>query len=314
MVTDPAKGQATDVGGRPRFACAIGNFDGVHLGHQHLLQKTRELAASLDARTGGVLFEPHPQRFFQPAGPPFFLTSAAQRDELLRKHGADDIFSIPFNKALSTLSPEEFVQSVLIDQLGLAGILTGVDFRFGAGRAGNTQTLKEIGEGAGLKVVTSHLLERPDTEKFGSSGVRAALRAGNVREAAAQLGRFWVIRKPVITGQKIGRTIGFPTANFVLGELVEPRHGVYATQVTIDGTTHQSVSNFGRRPTVGADAPLLETHIFDFDGDLYGREIDVAFIEFIRDEKKFDGIAPLKAQIAKDCIRAREILSAVVAV
>ncbi|MAW81736.1 MAG: bifunctional riboflavin kinase/FMN adenylyltransferase [Parvularcula sp.] len=285
---------------------ALGNFDGVHRGHQYLLQKTADFARDHNAAPGVVLFEPHPRRYFRPGDPPFLLTLPAKRDELLREAGAEEIFTLVFDKALAAMTPEDFVNGVLNEKLGLAGVVTGADFRFGQGRAGDGDALKTLGEAAGLKVrLVDTLAENPDTEKYGSSAVRAALREGEVDKAAEMLGREWSVRGVVAEGRKVGRTIGFPTANLTLGELIEPRKGVYVTRTSVDGETYGSVSNFGRRPTVGDTAPLLETFFFDFDGDLYGREIEVAFVEFLRDEQKFDGLEALKAQIAEDCLRAR---------
>jgi len=289
---------------------AIGNFDGVHLGHQRLLAGTVAFAKENAARPGALVFEPHPRRYFRPDDPPFLLTSPAQRDALLRAHGAQEIVALAFDKALAALSPEEFVCGVLKNKLGLEGVLTGADFRFGAGRTGDGEMLRRIGAGAGLKVrLVDVLAKNPDTEKYGSSAVRAALRRGDVNAAALMLARPWVVRGRVIEGQKLGRRLGFPTANVTLGDIIEPRKGVYAVMVGIDGAMRKGVANFGRRPTVGSDAPLLEAHILDFDGDLYGQEIDIAFIDFIRDEKKFDGLEALKAQIGKDSAKARAMLA-----
>jgi len=288
---------------------ALGNFDGVHLGHQYLLKQTKEFAEAHGAVAGAVLFEPHPRRFFRPDDPPFLLTLPEQRDTLLRAAGAKAIFALTFDKALASMTPEAFVTDVLKDRLGLAGVVTGADFRFGKGRAGDGEALRSLGETMGLKVKLAEVLsETPNTEKFGSSAVRAALQEGAVERASAMLGRDWSVTGVVTEGRKVGRTIGFPTANLTLGELIEPRKGVYVTRTTVGGATYGSVSNFGRRPTVGDSAPLLETYLFDFDGDLYGKEIDVSFAAFLRDEEKFDGLDALKAQIADDCVKARAIL------
>lgn len=298
-----------DTAGPPKGAvAAIGNFDGVHLGHQHLLRSTVAVAQSLNAPPGAIVFEPHPRRFFRPDDPPFLLTTPQQRDALLREFGAQQVIGLAFDKALASLSPEAFVQDVLCDRLGLRGVVAGSDFHFGAQRAGDGAALASLGEAAGLTVkLIDVLTENPQTEKFGSSAVREALRAGEVKRARAMLGRPWAVSGPVVAGQKLGRTIGFPTANMTLGQIIEPRKGVYATRAVIDGKAYAAVSNFGRRPTVGAGAPLLETHLFDFEGDLYGRKIEVAFHEFIRDERKFDGLDALKAQIADDCARAKKL-------
>ncbi|VAW01845.1 FMN adenylyltransferase / Riboflavin kinase [hydrothermal vent metagenome] len=167
-----------------------------------------------------------------------------------------------------------------------------------------------MGDEVGLKVKIVDLLPQPaDGAKFGSSAVRAALRDGDMARAHVLLGRPWAVRGVVTQGEQRGRTLGFPTANMTLGEIIEPRRGVYATRARVDGVTHDAVSNFGRRPTVGSEAPLFETHLLDFDGDLYGREIEIDFIDFIRDEVKFDGLDALKAQIAKDSVKARALLA-----
>lgn len=294
---------------RARLA-AIGNFDGVHLGHQFLLEKTIARAGELGAAPAALLFEPHPRRYFAPDAPPFLITASAQRDALLRGYGAEDVIALTFNKALASLTPEAFVNEILVTQLQLRGVVVGADFHFGARRAGNAAILKALGAGAGLDVTVIEILaDEGEAEKFGSSAVRAAIAAGEPARAAAMLGRDWSVIGVVEEGQKRGRTIGFPTANFTLGEIIEPRYGVYATRTRIGGETFASVSNFGRRPTVGAPAPLLETHIFDFDREIYGVEIEVNFIEFLRPERKFESFDALKAQIARDCEKARAILA-----
>lgn len=293
-----------------KLIAAIGNFDGVHLGHQHLLRQTAAFAAEHGAQPGVVLFDPHPRRFFQSETPPFLLSSPAQRDEQLIAHGAKQILSLAFDKSLAAMSPESFVCEVLAERLGLAGAVTGNDFRFGAERVGDGAALRALGEKAGLAIKLVEIVaENPAAEKFGSSAVRAALEAGDVKKAAMMLGRPWSVRGRVVEGQKLGRTLGFPTANIVLGDLIEPRKGVYAVNASTGGAAYKGVANFGRRPTVGSTAPLLEVHLFDFSGDIYGREIDVHFEQFIRDERKFDGLDALKAQITADSATALQMLS-----
>ena len=293
-----------------KLIAAIGNFDGVHLGHQHLLQQTVAFAAKHGAQPGVVVFDPHPRRFFRPEAAPFLLSSPAQRDEQLAAHGAKEILSLTFDRTLAAMTPEDFMHEVLAARLGLAGAVTGVDFRFGAGRVGDGVALKALGEKAGLAVKLVEIVtENPGAEKFGSSAVRAALKAGDVKKAAMMLGRPWSARGRVVEGQKLGRTLGFPTANMVLGDLIEPRKGVYAVNASTGGARYKGVANFGRRPTVGSVSPLLEVHLFDFSGDLYGQEIDVLFEQFIRDERKFGGLEALKAQIAADSAAALQMLA-----
>lgn len=297
------------VGAKP-FIAAIGNFDGVHRGHQHLLEETIAFADAHDALPAAVTFDPHPRRFFQADAPPFLLTGRDMKVELLQRYGAADVFVMNFDAHLSAQTPETFMRQTLKESFGLAGVVAGADFRFGKGRAGGIEALQTIGEEAGLLVRIAEVVAgNPQAEKYSSSIVRDALVAGDIPAATAQLGRPWAVRGTVAEGQKLGRTLGFPTANFTLGDILHPRAGVYATRAIVDGKTFNAVSNFGRRPTVGSDAPLLETHVFDFDGDLYGKTIDVEFHGFLRDEQKFDGLDALKAAISSDCERAKAILA-----
>lgn len=294
----------------PRIIAAIGNMDGVHRGHQFLLAETIKHAESLDGVAGAVFFDPHPRRFFRPEDPPFLITTPARRRHLLQSAGAAHVFALTFNRAMASMTPARFVNDVLAGQLGLAGVVTGADFRFGAGRAGDAAALKQLCENAGLAMlIVTPLQDSSQIEKYSSSLVRTAITTGDVALAAKMLGAPWTITGTVAPGQKLGRTLGFPTANLTLGEIIQPRAGVYAVQVATQDQRYGGVANFGRRPTVGAPAPLLEVHLFDFDGDLYGAPIDVTFIDFIRDERKFDGLDPLKEQIARDSRRAREILA-----
>lgn len=294
---------------RGRTFAAIGNFDGVHRGHRRLLAATGEAAARIGAAAGAVVFEPHPRRFFKPDDPPFLLTTRGMRERLLRNAGASFVHELAFDAALVATSPRGFVFDVLRDRLGLAGCAVGDEFRFGQGRSGDAQGLAALCAEAGLAATIVPALMN-GAEKFGSTQIRAALQAGDVRAAAAMLGRPWVVEGEVADGRRLGRTIGFPTANLTLGELVEPRRGVYAVLASVHGETRPGVANFGRRPTFGDGAPLLETHLFDFSGDIYGATLAVSFVDFIRDERKFDGADALKAQIAEDCRAARLALGA----
>lgn len=288
---------------------AIGNFDGVHRGHRALIDETRRFASGAGALTGAVVFDPHPRRFFRPNDPSFLITTADERDRLLREAGADAILPLRFDAALAGLRPEEFVGAVLKEKLGLAGVVVGADFRFGAGRAGDAASLSALCAAAGLDCHVIHpVAEAGHSDKIGSTAIREALLSGAVDRAAAMLGRLWRVEGVVEGGNKVGRTLGFPTANLTLGELIEPRRGVYAVRVIVGGETLDGVANFGRRPTVGAPAPLLEIHLFDFAREIYGMSIAVDFVAFIRDEMKFQGLDALKAQIADDCLEARRIL------
>ncbi len=293
-----------------KFAAAIGNFDGVHRGHRFLLDQTAAFARSIGAAPAAVVFDPHPRRYFRPNDPPFLITTAPARDQLLRAAGAAEVYSLTFDKALSMLSPEDFVRDVLKRKLGLAGVVTGKDFRFGAGRAGDADGLAELCRKVGVHArIVQPLSDQQHTDKIGSTAIREALLSGAVDRAAAMLGRPWRVTGAVERGRQIGRTLGFATANLTLGDLIEPRRAVYAVRATVDGRRFDGVANFGRKPTVGDVSPLLEVHLFDFSGDIYGHTIDVDFIAFLRDERKFDGLDALKAQIAADCVDARRKLS-----
>lgn len=291
-----------------RFA-AIGNFDGVHLGHRRLLEETAAAASAQNGEAGAVVFEPHPRRYFRPDDSPFLLTTRATRARLLSEAGARFVLELPFDAALVAMTPREFVFDVLKRRLSLAGVAVGEEFRFGKGRAGDAEGLRALADEAGLVATVVPPLMN-GAEKFGSTQVRAAIEKGDMGAAAAMLGRPWSIEGVVGEGRKLGRTIGFPTANMTLGPLVEPRRGVYAVRAAVAGRVHDGVANFGRRPTFGESAPLLETHLFDFSGDLYGAALDVAFVSFLRDERKFDSVDALKAQIAEDCRAARNVIAA----
>ena len=296
-----------------RPVAAIGNFDGVHCGHQFLLRETKALADQLGAPSGVVVFDPHPRRFFKPDEAPFLLTTPQRRSALLKAYGVDEVISLPFNAELAALSPEAFVEEVLIGALNLQGVVTGAEFRFGKGRAGDAALLKKLFEAAGRSALTVTPLDQKEAaQKIGSSAVRNALREGEVTRATQLLGRPWSITGIVQEGRRLGRTIGFATANIFLGDILAPRFGVYAVMVKHGDKTYQAVANFGVKPTVGDHEPVLEAHLFDFDADIYGEELEVVFYDFLRAEQKFDGLDALKAQIAADAKAAREVLGAVV--
>ncbi len=296
------------VAAKPIIA-AIGNFDGVHLGHQALLRETVKIAQREGAIAGVIVFEPHPRQYFQPDAQPFLLTSSSGRDALLRSHGAEVILKIPFDAALAKTQPIDFVRDVLIKRMGVHGVVAGSDFRFGVDRQGDAALLKKMADGSAFFAEIVDLVsDAAQGEKFGSTAIRTAIKNGDMVGAARMLGHSWSVQGCVMQGQKLGRTLGFPTANMTLGDYIAPRHGVYAVRAMHDGKHFDGVANYGRRPTVGAEAPLLEVHLFDFSGDLYGLQINVEFIDFIRDEQKFDGLDSLKAQIAKDIKSAKLIL------
>lgn len=291
---------------------ALGNFDGVHLGHQAVMAEAAALARRLGAPAAAAVFSPHPRRVFQPDGEPFALMSEAQRVRALGGAGAQLVHHIPFDRALAAMTPERFVAEVLDDGLGLKGVVTGADFCFGKDRAGNAQVLKTLGAARGMTVaIADPVGAGVAAGKISSSDVRQALRDGDPERAAALLGRPFAIEGEVVEGDRRGRTLGFPTANVALGDYVRPAFGVYAVRVDLGGgEAVPGVANIGRRPTVEGLEARLEAHLFDVDANLYGRVISCALIAFLRAEQRFDGLDALKAQIATDCEAARRRLGA----
>ncbi len=286
---------------------ALGNFDGVHLGHLQVLRAGH--AARPDAPLNVLTFEPHPRELFRPEDPPFHLTLPAARRVLLAEHGVAATFELPFDTAFSLMSADAFVSDVLAKGLGAAHLVCGEDFAFGHRRGGDVAFLAHRAEalGIGVTFVPPLLL---GTGPISSSRIRRALQDGYPERAAAMLGRHWAIEGEVLHGDKRGRTIGFPTANVALGRHLEPARGVYAVLArTPDGLVHRGVANIGRRPTVNAGTgSRLEAHLFDYAGDLYRQTLSVALVAFLRGERKFDGLSALRAQIAEDAAEARRLL------
>lgn len=285
----------------------MGNFDGVHRGHQSLISEGMALAARLGRPLTAVTFEPHPRRVFRPDAPPFILTPLEAKAELLQEAGAEHVFALPFVEDLHRQTPQQFVEGVLHRVLGLAGVATGQDFQFGAGRAGSSETLAEIAGALGIKYQAITPVGDGE-DKFSSSSARDALREGDLETARHVLGYDWFVDGMVVEGRKLARTLGFPTANVVLGDILRPRYGVYAVRAQIDGQLVPAIANIGVRPTVDGKEERLEVHLFDWTGDLYGKAIRCHFIAFIRDEEPMAGLDALKAQIAKDCAAARELV------
>jgi riboflavin kinase/FMN adenylyltransferase len=286
---------------------ALGNFDGVHLGHVRVIRAAH--AARPDAPLAVLTFEPHPRELFRPDDPPFHLTLPAERADALAALGVRLIYQLRFDRAFSLISAEDFVTHVLHEGLGAKHLSCGPDFAFGHRRGGDTQFLAARAEALGMGLTVVQPLA--DAEgPISSTRIRRALQDGYPERATAELGRPWAIRGVVAEGDRRGRTIGFPTANVALGRHLEPARGVYAVTVrTRDGAVHRGVANIGRRPTVNAGPESrLEVHIFDFAGDLYGQEIAVALHAYLRAEQKFPGLDALRAQIALDAAEARRIL------
>ncbi|CAI8193140.1 MAG: Riboflavin biosynthesis protein RibF [Alphaproteobacteria bacterium] len=293
---------------------AIGNFDGVHLGHQQVINDARTLAEAKNAPLGVMLFDPHPQQFFAPDAPPFRLTRLVTRAALLADLGVDFTLALPFDAAMAACEAEDFITDILVGKLNVSAVCVGYDFCFGKGRKGNFAMLRDVGGEMGFETFATEAVLQPDsTSPFSSSAIRNFLRDGEPEKAAALMGHAFAIEAEVQTGDRRGHTIGFATANMPLDDYVLPKFGVYAVRADIldgdfAGQELRGVANLGLRPTVGTDKPRLESHFFDFDGDLYGANLRVSLLHFIRPEKKFDGLDALKTQIAKDSNKAREML------
>jgi riboflavin kinase / FMN adenylyltransferase len=286
---------------------AIGNFDGMHRGHQALLQATRDEARKLGRRSGAILFEPHPREFFQPEKPHFRLTPLPRKLKLLEQLGLDLAVVLPFDAALAGLAAEDFIERMLVKGLGAGHIVIGYDFRFGKGRAGDPDTLRRAGEAHGFGVTVVPQVAEAG-EVFSSSAIRAELAQGDVKGAAEALGHWWRVAGRVIGGAKRGVGLGFPTANLALPASTALGHGIYAVRVYVGSERHDGAAYLGTRPMFDDGEAILEVFLLDFDGDLYGREIEVEFIDFVRTDAKFQSVEALKEQMAKDCARARNIL------
>ena len=286
---------------------ALGNFDGFHLGHQAVVGRAVARAAHEGRPAIVATFDPHPVRFFKPDLPPFRLTSLGQRERLFGGAGADAMLVFEFNAGLASTSAEDFVR-LLAEQIGAAGVVTGEDFTFGARRGGNIAVLREQGavHGIAAETVAPVVL---DGEVVSSSRIRDALKAGDMATATHLLSRPVAIEGEILHGDKRGRALGYPTANMELGRYQRPAYGIYAVRVRLDdGSEHAGVASLGVRPTFDPPTELLETYIFDFDGDLYGRTIEVALHHRLRDEAKFDSLNALVEQMQRDEAEARRLL------
>ncbi|MGC9368810.1 MAG: bifunctional riboflavin kinase/FAD synthetase [Paracoccaceae bacterium] len=294
-------------------SAAIGNFDGVHRGHQAVIDIARAEAEKSGAPLGVVTFEPHPREFFAPDAPAFRLMNAEAKSNRLAKLGVDHLYQLRFDAALARLSAEGFAREVIAEGLGLSHVVVGSDFCFGKGRQGTAQDLVRFGQEMGFGVTLAELLEH-GSGAVSSTAIRTALSEGRPRDAAAMLGHWHRIEGAVIGGDKRGRDLGFPTANMSIAGLHPPRFGIYAVLVDVlsgphEGSYHGAAS-VGVRPMFGQNVPNCETFLFDFDGDLYGTHLSVALVEFLRPEEKFESLDALVAQMDADCARAREILAA----
>ena len=288
---------------------ALGNFDGFHLGHQAVVGRAVARARAEGRPVIVATFDPHPMRLFRPDTPWFRLTSLDQRQALFAAAGADAMLVFAFTRQLSALDPAQFVE-LLVEGMGVAGVVTGQDFTFGQGRSGTVATLAQLGAARGMKAEAVAPVTDEHDEVVSSSRIRAALRAGDCAEATRLLTRPFAIQGVVQHGDKLGRTIGFPTANIDLGHYLRPAYGIYAVRGLLpDGRVLDGAANLGVRPSFNPPKELLEPHFFDFAESLYDQCIEVQLIEYLRPEAKYDGLEALTAQIAKDCDAARQILA-----
>jgi riboflavin kinase/FMN adenylyltransferase len=292
---------------------AIGNFDGVHLGHQIVIGRSAEIARGLGAKLAVLTFEPHPFQVFHPEAPPFRLTPFRAKARQIEALGVYLLLVLPFDLEFSKVAADEFVRTLIVEGLKARHAVVGYDFHFGHKRGGTPDVLRQLGERWGFGVTVVAPLEAAGGTVYSSTRIRQDLAQGRAREAAALLGRPFEIEGRVEMGDQRGRTIDFPTANLRLGDYLRPAGGVYAVRVQIEEEAaprwRDGVANLGTRPTVGGTDLRLEAHLFDFGGDLYGKHIRVALVEHLRPERKFAGLDELKAQIAADAAQARAILA-----
>lgn len=296
-------------------SAAIGNFDGVHLGHQAVIDIARGHADQLNCPLGVVTFEPHPRQYFAADAPAFRLMGLEARASQLQKIGVEKLYELNFNNILSNLTAEEFASNVIRDGLGLKHVVVGADFQFGKNRGGDADDLVRFGAQMGFGVTVADLIEVGNGQ-VSSTAIRQALTDGRPRDAANMLGHWHRIEGEVIPGDQRGRELGFPTANMSITGLHPPKFGVYAVKIDVlDGPhagSYDGAASMGVRPMFGENRPNLETFILDFQGDIYGSHVSVALVEHLRPELKFDGLDALIAQMNADCVQVREILADVI--
>jgi riboflavin kinase/FMN adenylyltransferase len=288
---------------------ALGNFDGFHLGHQAVVGRAVQRGFHERRPVIVATFDPHPVRYFKPDVPPFRLTTLDQRERLFGHAGADAMLVFEFNAAMAATSSTDFISEILARRIGAAGVVTGDDFTYGKGRTGSVEELREVGaeHGIAAEAVAPVLV---DGERVSSGRIREALAGGDIPHATHLLTRDFAIEGIVQRGDARGRELGYPTANVELGDYQRPKYGIYAVRVKLDdGSEHPGVASLGVRPTFDPPEELLEAHLFDFDGELYERKIEVALHAFIREERKFDGVDALVAEMRRDEAKARNLLA-----
>jgi riboflavin kinase / FMN adenylyltransferase len=287
---------------------ALGNFDGVHRGHQRVIAQAAKAAGAAKIPLGVISFEPHPRQIFQPDAPPFRLMTTGQRARALAALGVDRHYILPFEPSVADMTDREFVETVLCNGLGVRHVAVGFDISFGKGRTGSPELMAQYGRELGFTVSVAEPVGE-DGEKFSSTHVRQALREGRPQDAAAILGRPFAIEGEVAKGRQLGRTLGIPTANVALGDYVRPKLGIYATRTRLrDGREIPGVASLGVNPTVGEVEARLEVWLFDFDEDLYGQVVETDLIAYLRPEARFESLDLMVAQIHVDAAQARALL------
>ncbi|KRB49868.1 bifunctional riboflavin kinase/FMN adenylyltransferase [Rhizobium sp. Root708] len=292
---------------------AVGNFDGVHRGHQSVLERALDIAERRGIPALVLTFEPHPRAVFKPDAPVFRITPAPLRARILEALGFKAVVEYPFDRAFAQRTPDDFVHTVLKDWLGASEVVTGFDFHFGHNREGGPAFLMDAGQKYGFGVTLVDAFRDENADVVSSSNIRELLKGGDISAAAGMLGYHYTVEAEVIGGEKLGRQLGFPTANMRLPPEAALKAGIYAVKFRLeDGTVHDGVASYGRRPTVTDNgAPLLETYVFDFSGDLYGQICSVSFFGYLRPELKFDGLDPLVEQMNRDKEEARALLAGI---
>ena len=293
-----------------RAVVALGNFDGVHRGHRQVIETSHQRARTEQVPSGVITFHPHPRRYFSPDRRFFRLTPQPLKLRLLAAMGLDVVYIVAFDAAFAKLSPEAFVGTVLVGGLDVRHVVAGWDFRFGAKRSGDAGVLERLGAEHGFGVTIVKPQMSADGEAYSSTRARQRLARGDVRAAAEILGYRWRVAGSVISGQGRGHGLGFPTINMALDPGIELAHGIYAVRAHVDGQALAGAAYHGTRPTFGGTEPFLETFLLDFDGDLYGREVEIEFVDYLRGDQAFADAAALSDQIALDCAHARSVLGA----
>ena len=286
---------------------ALGNFDGIHLGHKEVIKTAKEIASKTKKPSAVMSFEPHPITVIRPDVKNIRITPFREKSELTKDLGIDVLFSIHFNKEFSEVSAKDFIEKILIEQLSVSHVVVGYDFIFGHKRSGNIDLLKEYASKDSFGITQVRAIETEKGEPFSSTKIRENIKAGNIKAATEKLGHDYVIEGIVKHGDKIGRDLGFPTANIILKDHLRPAYGIYAAKILVEDKWLDGVINIGIRPSIDSQKELLEAHIFDYDGNLYGKRIKIMPLEYISEEKKFDSLDDLKIKIEEDCQKAREI-------